>query len=150
VKNGGEDREELGLIGPQPSKVVALAWAKQEARELLPDWKYWRLVRIVKRLADFGNKHATSDLRIAPFGEFWALKLKGGIFGKLNLRVYFAHVEERGEVVILMTYKKEAERRVSPHVMVSLEDRLEEYLAGGVAGVSTYDKGTDAERGLES
>ena len=100
-------------------------------------FQYACLVGIVKRLADFGDRKATVDLDIQPFGDFWELRLKGGFLRRLNVRVYFAY--ERKEVIILMTYKKEEDRQVSPHVAVTLEDRLEDYRAGVLMdGVSIY------------
>jgi hypothetical protein len=123
-----------------PQTVVALAWAKDEAREVLNPEQYATTVEIVKRLADFGNQKETADLDIAPFGKFWELKLKGGYLRKINFRAYFAHLADRAEVVILKSYKKEEERRVSPHIMHTLEDRLEQYLAGKCVGSSTFDR----------
>src|SRR6185295_9962565 len=109
--------------GHRPMTVVVLAIAKAEGRSLLNDVQYANAVDIVKRLADFGNKAATVDLRIGPMKQFWALKLKGGFLKKINLRIYFAVLSDRNEIVVLMTYKKEEDRRVSPHVPLTLEDR---------------------------
>jgi hypothetical protein len=131
----GEDSGE-GLGGRKPT-IVVLGASKAEARAILSDSQYWYAVGLVKRLVDFGNKAATTDLRIGPFKKFWSLKLKGGMLKKINLRIYFAFVQEKNEIVVLMTYKKEEMRRVSPHVAITLEDRLEDYLAGILHGVST-------------
>jgi hypothetical protein len=124
----------------RPSKVVVIKAAKAEGREILVDMQYAYVVDIVKRLSDFGNKAALADLRISQFGEFWALKLKGSFLGKINLRIYFGHSPHRGEVVVLKTYKKEEDRQVSPHVRITLEDRMEDYLAGERIGVSVYER----------
>lgn len=125
--------------------VVALAWAKDEAKEVLNEDQYATAVEIVKRLADFGNTDATSDLDIAPFGDYWELKLKGGFLRRINFRIYFAHLPDRTEVVILKSYKKEEDRRVSPHIMYTLDDRLEHYLAGNCVGTSTFTPGDSDE-----
>jgi hypothetical protein len=142
VNGGDEAKKSKDKTGDQRSqkgpKIVALSWAKEEAREILTETQYWLAVGVAKRLCDFGNPLATRDLRISQFGDFWALKLKGSWLRKTNLRIYFAHLSDRNEVVILMTYKKEKERRVSPHVMLSLEDRLEQYLTGMTAGASVF------------
>jgi hypothetical protein len=124
--------------GGRPRKLVALARAKKEARHLLTEEQYWDLVGYVRRLIDFGDVKATSDLDIKPFAGFWELRLKGGFIRKINLRVYFAYVKERNEVVILMVYKKEEDRRVSPHIPILLEDRLEDYLLGAAHGISVH------------
>jgi hypothetical protein len=118
--------------------VVALARAKKEARDQLTEEQYWELVCLVYRLRDFGNRDAIQDLDIRQLGEYWELRIKGGFIRNINLRVYFAFVEDRNEIVVLMTYKKEEDRRVSPHIIIILEDRLEDYLLGSTEGVSTY------------
>jgi hypothetical protein len=82
---------------------------------------------------------------IRPLGAFWELRLKGGFIRNINLRVYFAYVEKRNEVVILMVYKKEEDRRVSPHIPIILEDRLEDYLLGAAHGISVHERRGDRE-----
>ena len=91
------------------------------------------MVPFVRRLVEWGDRKATSDLDVKQCGDFWELRLKGGFLGKINLRIYFAFISERREIVVLMTYKKEEDRRVSPSVSITLEDRLEDYLAGRLA-----------------
>jgi hypothetical protein len=138
-----DDGEADGLGNPShkarpPRAVVALVKPKKEARQILTDEQYWDLVGYVKRLHEFGNKAATSDLDIKPFRNFWEFRVKGGFIRNVNLRVYFAYLEGRNEIVILMVYKKEEDRRVSPHVHTILEDRLEDYLLGSAQGASVY------------
>ena len=134
--DGGSDGQGKPI---EPLTVVVLALAKDEGAEILTEFQYWLTVGIVQRLCEFGDKKATADLRISPLGDFWELKLKGGYLKKINLRIYFAHVPEQRETVILKTYKKEEDRQVSPHVIITLEDRLEDYLAGRLQrGVSVY------------
>jgi hypothetical protein len=137
---------------PQQSlTVVALDWAKDEGRRILTNEQYWHVVRYIKRLVEFGDKSAMSDLSISQLGSgFWALKLKGRILKKINLRIYFAHVPERNEIVVLMAYKKEEDRRVCPAVKYLLEDRLEDYLAGRTERASYFSGETGEPRGSES
>lgn len=127
-----------GRGDPTDATVVALAEPKAEARRILDEVQYCESVAIVKRLSEFGNPSAVSDLSIRKFGDFWELRLKGGFLKRVNLRIYFAYVAERREVVILKAYKKEEDRRVCPSVRHTLEDRLEDYLAGKVQDVSRY------------
>jgi hypothetical protein len=124
----------------QPLRVVALWRAKVEARDILDDFQYWWTVGLVKRLCDFGDREATSDLDIRQFGLFWELRLKGGPLKKINLRIYFAHVADHRVIVLLKAYKKEEDSQVSPHVMITLENRLEDYLAGRLGkNLSVYE-----------
>jgi hypothetical protein len=118
--------------------IVALAKPKKEARQMLTDEQYWDLVGYIKRLYDFGNPKATSDLQIRRLEEFWELRVKGGFIRNINLRIYFAYLQERNEIVILMSYKKEEDHQVSSHIRIILEDRLEDYLLGLSQGASVY------------
>jgi hypothetical protein len=117
--------------GPrEPCPVVVLDWAKLDGRRILTEREYWYVVPFVQRLGEFGDLMATADLDLKQIGDFWELRLKGGFLGKKNIRVYFAFVRKRREVVVLMTYKKEEDRRVSPSILITLDDRLDDYLAG--------------------
>jgi len=118
--------------------IVALKKSKKEARQILTDEQYWDLVGYAKRLYEFGDRKATADLDIRPLQEFWEFRVKGGFIRNVNLRVYFAYLQERNEIVILMAYKKEEDGQVSPHIPILLEDRLEDYLQGSSRGASIY------------
>lgn len=121
--------------------VVVLRAPKKEGHEILNDFQYWHVAKVIMRLADFGDKAAIADLRINPFGKYWALKLKGGVLKKVNLRVYFAFLGDRREIVILKTYKKEEEGQAPPHIEITLDDRLEDYLAGERQGITQFRRG---------
>ena len=130
----GKNRRPTNLL------VVALGEAKQEARKILDDVQYWELVNRVKRLSEFGDPLAMADLSIRKFGAYWELRCKGGFLNRINLRVYFKRLRNRGEIVVLKTYKKEEDGKVCPSVKETLDDRLEDYLAGARTNVSTYRK----------
>jgi len=89
------------------------------------------MVAIEKRLEDWGNRDELADLDIEKVtNQIWELKEKGGPLHKKNIRVYFSVLEESREVVVLKTYKKEQDGQVSRHVLISAEDRLDDYEAG--------------------
>jgi len=125
--------------------VVALKVAMREGQDILTPNGYAEVAKLLRtRLPEFGNRKAMADLDIRPFGEFWELRLKGGYVGKINLRVYFADVPARGEIVVLKAYKKEEGGRTSPYVMITLEDRLEDYLLGKLqVGAGVYRRATE-------
>jgi hypothetical protein len=153
VFNDGEDPGGFGGYGQPrrsglpPRTLVALKKSKKEARNILTDEQYWDLVGYIRRLYDFGDASATSDLDIRPFRHFWEFRVMGGFIRNINLRIYFAYLEESNEIVILMAYKKEEDRRVSPHIYPILEDRLEDYLLGSNRGVSFYPRRRNRRRG---
>ena len=112
-----------GLLGVFPLMV-----AKNEGRKLLTEAQYWHAVGLAKRLSEFGNRQAMSDMDISPVEDMWELKDKGGILGKLNLRVFFAHVKARHEIVILGVEQKQQEGKTPRHVIIKMQNRLDSYL----------------------
>jgi hypothetical protein len=145
-ENGSDDSGQTDDEQRPPRKLVVLAKAKKEGRRLLTEQQYWDMVGYVERLCEFGDRTATADLDIKPFRKFWEFRVKGGFIRNINLRIYFAYIEDRNEVVILMTYKKEAEGIVPPHIHILLEDRLEDYLLGSNQGVSVYSRARQKPR----
>jgi hypothetical protein len=119
--------------------VVVLSVAKAEGRDFLTEVQYLHIVDLIKQLVGFGAKQFKTALTIEKIQEFWELKDKGGVLRKLNVRVYFAHVVERNEIVVLSTYKKEDDGKAPAHILVRLRNRLRAYLAGELAaGKSIY------------
>lgn len=132
--------------GPrEPCTVVVLDWAKFEGLKILTEREYWYVVPFVRRLSEFGDLKSTADLDIKQINDFWELRLKGGFLGRKNIRIYFAFVAERHEVVVLMTYKKEEDRRVSPSILITLEDRLDDYLEGRARVAARHQGDVDSE-----
>ena len=86
---------------------------------------------MAERLVDFGDKQGLSDLSIEPIGSFWELREKGGVLGRINLRLYFGIFPEDGELVIAKTYKKEDDGKTPQHIVDQVEHRLEGYKMGG-------------------
>ena len=130
-KDDGQRRGDTArTAGRQKRKVVILNAAKREGHKILRDFQYEYVRAIVKRLEGFGHEHELSDLRIEPIEDFWELKEKGGVLGKINLRIYFGTVPEDNEVVVAMAYKKEDDGRVPRHIVIAVQNRLEEYRTG--------------------
>ncbi|MCX7427687.1 MAG: hypothetical protein NTW96_18920 [Planctomycetia bacterium] len=126
--------------------VVVLEAAKKEGHKILTDLQYDHIVDVLKRLVDFGNPAATGDLDIKPIRSFHELREKGGILGRINLRVYFGVVSEEGELVVAKVYKKEDDGPTPRHVVVLVEDRLETYKEGGLRKAATAYQETTRRR----
>jgi hypothetical protein len=111
--------------------IVPLQKAKEDAKGFLNDVQYLHVVQLVKRLVDFGDTEELADLRIEKIrGDVWELKDKGGVLGKINVRIFFAPVAKRKEIVVLGAFKKEAEGQTPAHVIIKMEARLGDYLEG--------------------
>jgi hypothetical protein len=106
------------------NKVIYFKVASEEARKFLSKVQYAHLVDIVKRLDRFGLPSGTEDLRIERVEDFYELKEKGGIFGRINVRVYFAFFPEKRRVCVLGAIKKEAEGQIPFHVLATMRNRL--------------------------
>ena len=131
----GKSRKDRGKKdqSPRPRKreLVVLPVVKKEGHKILSDVQYDHMVEILRRLVDFGNKEEIGDLDIKPIRSFFELREKGGILGRINLRVYFGTFPEENKLVIAKVYKKDEEGAPPRHIVILVEDRLEQYKAGG-------------------
>jgi hypothetical protein len=120
--------------GPSPRKweLVVLPVVKKEGHKILSDVQYDHVVEVLKRLVDFGNKEEIGDLDIKPIQSFFEPKEKGGLLGRINLRVYFGTFPEENKLVIAKAYKKDEEGPPPRHIVLLVQDRLEQYKAGGL------------------
>ena len=109
-------------------RVVPLLAAIKDAKDFLNAGQYLHLTDIVKRLADWENREEISDLRVEPIQGMWELQEKGGILGRINVRVYFAYLKQRREVVVLGAFKKECEGQTPGYVLLRVRNRLRIYL----------------------
>ena len=134
---GGKDS---ALAQPkQCLNVVVLRKAKKEGHEFLNPGQYEHMTGVIKRLVDFNSPMEITDLRIEPIESFYELKDKGGLLGKINVRIYFAYVPDEGNIVVLKAYKKEEEGKVPRHVVITVLARLRSYLKDGAcAGATIY------------
>ncbi|MEW4455565.1 hypothetical protein AB1L30_23045 [Bremerella sp. JC817] len=110
--------------------IVVLAKAAKEGHDILSEGQYLHVKDLIKLLVDFGSQNYQANLRVEQFGEFWELKEKGGMLGKINLRVYFRFNEVSNEIVVLHTYKKEDDGAAPPFIMKLLRNRWNHYLNG--------------------
>ena len=103
---------------------AVLAVAKREGRSSLSPGQYLHLKDIIKRLVHFNRPKEIADLRIEPVEDFFELKEKGSVLGRINVRVYFGFFPNLGEVVVVKTYKKEEDGKTPRHVVINVQARL--------------------------
>lgn len=108
--------------------VVALQIAIKEAKAVTTDGQYAYLVSLAKRLVSFGDPRELWDMRIKPIDQYFELCAKGNLLGNLNIRLYFKLLDQWNEVVILKSWKKEIEGKTPRHIILNLDDRLEDYV----------------------
>ena len=122
-------------------KIDVLPIAAKEGWEMLTPGQYLHIKDQVRQLVGFGIKRYESNLTIAPFGDFWELKDKGGTLGRKNVRVYFAFNSELNKIIVLHTYKKEDDGAAPPHINLRLKNRYRLYLQGHYSKLLTYERG---------
>jgi len=98
--------------------------AEKDARRYLNDDQYAHVVELFDQLACEQNPRLSDTQDIRPIDQFFELRDKGGILGKINLRVYFAVFDEEKLLVALGCRKKEEEHQVPAFVVVKMRNRF--------------------------
>jgi len=98
--------------------------AERDAKRFLTEEQYIHAIQLFEDLAYESDptKSETQDVR--KIFEFYELRDKGGILGKINLRIYFTIIEEKKLILVLATYKKEDDGQVPPHIVIRVRNRL--------------------------
>jgi hypothetical protein len=101
-----------------------LETAEEEAKSFLTKEQYAHAVQLFEDLAYEANptKSKTQDVR--DIDEFYELRDKGGVLGKINLRIYFTIFQKRKLILVLVAYKKEDDGQVPRHIKIRVRNRL--------------------------
>ena len=110
--------------GPPKWMLGYLEEAEREARKFLTDDQYAHVVQLFDELAYEPDPAQSKTQRVEKIDDFYELKDKGGVLGKINVRVYFALFDERRLIFILCAYKKEDEGQTPPHIKIRVRNRL--------------------------
>jgi hypothetical protein len=115
------------IYGTDAVKRGLVTWLSRLRRrdEILTDDQYYHVVGCFDQLAAYENPMATNFLDICSLGGgLLELRDKHGLFGKLNVRTYFAMLIDRRIIVVLGCRKKEQEGQTAKHVMLGMKNRL--------------------------
>jgi hypothetical protein len=119
--------------GPHPGylwHVGYLSVARDEAMDFLSEEQYAHAVDLVKALASEPDPSHPSMVTVEAVDDFFELKDKGGVLGKINLRVYFMIDRQAKVLCILAAIKKEAEGQTPTWVKIRVRNRLRKFRAG--------------------
>lgn len=119
--------------GPLPGycwNVAYLSVAREEAMRFLNEEQYAHAVDLVRALASEPDPTHPSTVTVETIEEFFELKDKGGVLGKINLRVYFIIDRSEKLIVILDAIKKEADGQTPTWVKIRVRNRVRRFRAG--------------------
>ena len=110
--------------------VHFLSVAQDEAKGFLDDSQYEHVVDLVKCLAAERDPRRPAALDVEEVDGFYELKDKGGVLGKINLRVFFILEVGLKSVLVLSAVKKEAMGKTPKWMKVLVEHRIRRYRNG--------------------
>lgn len=116
--------------------VWILDLAYEEALKFLDEDQYAYLAEQMRELAREEDPAHTRLFSVAAVEDFQELREKGGVLGKINVRVYFALDKRKTAdiphhaIVVLGASKKESEGKMPEADKIKIKRRLRKYMAG--------------------
>ncbi len=117
--------------------VHYLSVARLEAGCFLDDGQYAHTVDLFRALASETDPTHPTTVNVEAIEEFFELKDKGGILGKINLRVFFIVNAKEKAIVVLGAIKKEADGQTPMWVKIRIRNRLRRLRAGEFGNLDT-------------
>lgn len=144
--NGSDDRKRRKLIkvgvhrGGGSARVYAwevlvLDIAYDEAMKFLNRDQYQHVAEQVKELARLDDPTHSDTLSIDSIEQFHELRDKGGILGKINVRVFFHVDKRRSAIIVLGAINKQNDGQTRNADKIRMRRRLRKYLNGEFDGV---------------
>ena len=104
--------------------ITYLASAKDDAKRIFTDdVAYSHAVSMVEQLAYEKDPTHSQTQDVKKIGEFYELKVKGGMIGKINLRIYFALVPADKLIHVLSVFKKENDGKAPKNIIKRIKRR---------------------------
>lgn len=119
--------------GPLPGylwSVYYLSAARGEAMDFLNEAQYGHVVDLVRALASEPDPTHPVTVTVEAIEDYFELKDKGGVLGKINLRLYFTVSQQHRSIVILAAIKKEADGQAPNWVKIRVRYRLRKFREG--------------------
>lgn len=110
--------------------VYYLSVAREEAEGFLNGEQYAHAVDLVRALASEADPTHPVTVTVEAVEDFYELKDKGGILGKINLRIYFMASSKDRAIVVLGAIKKETEGQTPMWVKIRIRNRLRKFREG--------------------
>jgi hypothetical protein len=119
--------------GPPPGyvwNVLIFDLAFREAMSFLNDDQYQHIAMQFKELASENDPSHSCLADVKQIEDFLELRDKGGILGKINVRVYFGLEHNKKNLVVLGCIKKESEGKTPTGDKIRMQRRWRKYKSG--------------------
>lgn len=98
--------------------------AAKDAAKFLNEVQYAHAVDLCRQLALESNPRKSDLLDVDAIEDFFELKDKGGILGKINLRIYYFACDEEKSIIALGCWNKDTNKQVPQYVKARMKSRL--------------------------
>ena len=110
--------------------VHYLSVARAEAMDFLNDEQYAHVTDLLRTLASEVDPTHALMVTVQGVEDFYELKDKGGLLGKINLRVFFTVLFKEKAIVVVGAIKKEAEGQTPVWAKSRIRFRLRRFKGG--------------------
>lgn len=119
--------------GPLPGyewNVLYLSASRDDAMRFLDEVQYAHVSDLFKALASEEDVRRPTTVRVEQVEDFFELKDKGGILGKVNLRVYFIVDDRVRSVLVIAAINKDNEDQMPERAKIKVRSRIRRRVRG--------------------
>lgn len=126
--------------GPAPGykwNVAILDLGFNEVAAFLKKIQYEHIAAQVKELAREDDPSHCSTVSVDQIDDYFELRDKGGVLGKINVRVFFGICKKDRAIVILGGIKKENEGPTPAGTKITMQRRWRKYKNGDYGSIES-------------
>ena len=119
--------------GPLPGylwSVYYLSAAREEAMGFLNECQYGHVIDLMRALASEPDPTHPLTVKVQAIDDFYELKDKGGVLGKINLRIFFTVDHKEKTILVLAAIKKEEDGQTPSWAKTRVRFRLRKFRDG--------------------
>lgn len=104
--------------------VIIMNQARTDSKQFLSEAQYRHLANQVKELARHKEPTRSDSVDIRSIEDFYEIRDKGSILGKINARIFLFCDKETRSIVVLGAMKKENEGSIAPGDKIKMRRRM--------------------------
>jgi hypothetical protein len=116
--------------------VLFLSVARADANRFLTEPQYQHVVMQFQELAREVDPTHSKTCSVKAIDTYYEFRDKGGILGKINIRVFFSVEKEQKAIVVLGAVKKEADGKMPNVDKIRMARRQRKLRAGDYGAIS--------------